>query len=68
MIETLYFMIVGLEIFLKPGYPDYKYEQVPLHAVHHCMDDTMINPYIKMTRDEEIVMADCLMHKMSHYE
>lgn len=68
MIETFYLMITGIQIFLKPMYPYYKYEEVPQHAIHHCMDFTGINPYEKMTENEEVRIADCFIYKMGHYE
>ena len=68
MIETFYLMITGIQIFLKPMYPYYKYEEVSQHAIHHCIDLTRVNPYEKMTLDEEMRIADCFMYKMTHYE
>ena len=68
MIETFYLMITGIQIFLKPMYPYYKYEEVSQHAIHHCIDLTGVNPYKKMTLDEEMRIADCFMYKMTHYE
>lgn len=68
MIETFYLMITGIQIFLKPMYPYYKYEEVSQHTIHHCIDLTGVNPYEKMTLDEEMRIADCFMYKMTHYE
>ena len=68
MIETIYLMISGMQIFLKPMHPYYKYREVPQQVIQKCIDFTHVNPYERMRHIDEMRIADCFMHKIHDYK
>jgi len=68
MIETIYLMFSGMQIFLKPMYPEYRYKEVPQYVIQKCIDFTHVDPYDKMDNVDEMRIADCFLYKMHDYK